>query len=111
VEIAKAQAAAGRRRELYYFRDQQGLEVDFLMPGPRGSLLLLEVKSTHTPTPDLARSLERVARALTAADSRRAVRTLLVHRPPLHRSPAPSVAPGVPARPWDEFVLELSHHR
>ena len=30
-EIVKAQFNAGRRRELYYFRDQQGLEVDFLV--------------------------------------------------------------------------------
>jgi len=107
-EIVKAQAAAGRRRELYHFRDQQGLEVDFLLPGPRGSLLLLEVKSTHTPTPDLARSLERLARALEGVKPHHAVRMLVVHRPPLRRSPAPSVAPGVPARPWDEFVRELA---
>ncbi len=32
-EIVKAQTNAGRRRELYYFRDEQGLEVDFLVPG------------------------------------------------------------------------------
>ena len=30
--MAKAQLNAGRRRELYYFRDQQGLEVDFVVP-------------------------------------------------------------------------------
>jgi hypothetical protein len=32
-EIAKVQAHAGRRRQLYTFRDQQGLEVDFVVPG------------------------------------------------------------------------------
>ena len=31
-EILKAQLNAGRRREIYYFRDQQGLEVDFVLP-------------------------------------------------------------------------------
>lgn len=32
-ELVKTQLNAGRRRELYYFRDQQGLEVDFVVPG------------------------------------------------------------------------------
>jgi hypothetical protein len=31
-EIVKAKVNAGRRLELYYFRDQQGLEVDFIVP-------------------------------------------------------------------------------
>lgn len=31
-EIVKAQVNAGRRPELYFFRDQQGLEVDFVVP-------------------------------------------------------------------------------
>jgi len=31
-EIVKYQLNAGRRRELYYFRDHQGLEVDFVVP-------------------------------------------------------------------------------
>ena len=31
-EIAKLQVNAGRRVQLYHFRDQQGLEVDFLVP-------------------------------------------------------------------------------
>jgi len=33
-EILKNQTNAGLRKELYYFRDQQGLEVDFLLPRP-----------------------------------------------------------------------------
>ena len=61
-EIVKAQANAGRRRELYYFRDQQCLEVDFVMPGRSGTLRLLEAKAART------------------------------------------VAPGVQAWPWQEFV-------
>ena len=53
-EIVKAQVNAGRRRELYYFRDQQGLEVDFVVPGSGGGMRLLEVKATRTPTPAMA---------------------------------------------------------
>src|SRR5581483_4913337 len=46
-EIVKAQLNAGRRRELYYFRDQQGLEVDFLAPGRGGAVRLVEVKASR----------------------------------------------------------------
>src|SRR6266581_3408314 len=35
-EILKSQVNRGLRKELYYFRDQQGLEVNFLVPRPNG---------------------------------------------------------------------------
>ena len=44
-EIAKAQVNTGRRREIYFFRDQQGLEVDFVVPRPGGGVRLIEVKA------------------------------------------------------------------
>src|SRR5213082_3033386 len=44
-EILKSQADRGMpRKELYYFRDQQGLEVDFLLPRPNAKLWLIEAK-------------------------------------------------------------------
>ena len=55
-EIAKAQLGAGRRRELYFFRDQQGLEVDFLVPGPSGSVTFVEAKASRTPAPEIGRA-------------------------------------------------------
>lgn len=45
-EIAKHQIGARRRRELYYFRDQQGLEVDFLVPLGAGRVALAEAKAS-----------------------------------------------------------------
>ncbi len=62
-EIVKAQIHRGRRRELYYFRDQQGLEVDFVVPVGPSKLALLEAKHTRTPTPDMATALARLAGA------------------------------------------------
>lgn len=56
-EILKAQSNRGRRRELYFFRDQQGLEVDFVVPEPEGRVLFLEAQWTRTPTPAMARPL------------------------------------------------------
>jgi hypothetical protein len=62
-ELAKQQVNSGGRVELYYFRDQQGLEVDFIVPrGPR-RLALIETKSTTTPTPAMARPLVQLAGA------------------------------------------------
>ncbi len=63
-EIVKAQVNRGLRRELYYFRDQQGLEVDFIIPTGPGRLTLLEAKASRTPRPDTAGPLERLAKSI-----------------------------------------------
>jgi predicted AAA+ superfamily ATPase len=63
-ELMKCQVNAGRRRELYYFRDQQGLEVDFLLPVGARRLRLIEVKASRTVTPEAAGSLERLGAAI-----------------------------------------------
>jgi predicted AAA+ superfamily ATPase len=60
-EIIKTQINAGKRRELYYFRDQQGLEVDFIIP-KKDKLLLCEVKATKTIDPRMAFPMESLAR-------------------------------------------------
>jgi predicted AAA+ superfamily ATPase len=39
-EILKQQIGSGRPRALYYFRDQQGLEVDFIVPAGDRRLFL-----------------------------------------------------------------------
>ncbi len=63
-EIVKAQVNAGKRRELYFFRDEQGLEVDFVVPTGPAELLLLEAKATRTLRPEMAAPAERLARAI-----------------------------------------------
>ncbi len=63
-ELLKNLLNAGKRPELFHFRDQQGLEVDFVVPGPAGSLRLIEAKWTRTVTPDMARPLARLAAAM-----------------------------------------------
>src|SRR5256884_5568002 len=58
--ILKSQVNRGLRKELYYFRDQQGLEVDFLVPRPNVGLWLIEAKAGKTVHPWMAaRSEER----------------------------------------------------
>ncbi len=43
-------------RELYYFRDQQGLEVDFLVPQSNSNLWLVEATASKTVRPSMAAS-------------------------------------------------------
>lgn len=74
-EIFKHRLNRGRERGLYYFRDQQGLEVDFVLDDGDRRLTLLEAKATRTPRPDMARSLARLASAIK--DYR--TRAFLVH--------------------------------
>jgi predicted AAA+ superfamily ATPase len=107
-EIVKAQLNAGRRRELYYFRDQQGLEVDFVAPGKGGALRLIEAKAARTVTPGDAVSMQRVAAAWKKRRGAKGrVEQLLVHRPARGAVPSRAVAPGVQAWPWQEFITQV----
>src|SRR6202049_2566526 len=75
-EILKSQANQGMRKELYYFRDQQGLEVDFLAPRPNSSLWLIEAKAGRTVRPSMANPLLALRRALLKQTGR----LIVVHR-------------------------------
>ena len=108
-EIVKAQVNAGRRRELYFFRDQQGLEVDFLMPARNGAVRLIEAKASRTPVPAMAVSMARLADALKAkrpADT--GIEQVLVHRPSRHPLRSTALLPGAKAMAWPEFVANLN---
>jgi predicted AAA+ superfamily ATPase len=63
-EIVKRQVNAGRRREIYYFRDQQGLEVDLIVPRSGRVLTLMEVKASRTVLPDSVRQISRLKKAI-----------------------------------------------
>jgi predicted AAA+ superfamily ATPase len=108
-EIAKSQVNGGRRRELYYFRDEQGLEVDFLMPGPGASVALVECKAGRTVTPAMAAPMQRLADALKRKRGKvaAAVPMFLVHQEAKSGTPTQAVSPGVRALPWRKFFGEL----
>jgi hypothetical protein len=104
-EIAKAQVNSGRRRELFYFRDEQGLEVDFLVPGRGGSVTLLECKAGRTVTPSMAAPMQRLAEAMRRKGPvGTPVDMFLVHQAPRSRFDTEAVAPGVRAIGWREYV-------
>lgn len=103
-EIVKSQVNAGQRREIYYFRDQTGLEVDFVIPQPGGRIRFLEVKASRTVTPDMTVPMRRLAEAWALhAPSRGVAEMFLLHEysPTAPRTHA--VAPGVKAMPWTEY--------
>ena len=107
-EIVKAQVNRGQRPEIYFFRDEQGLEVDFLVPGGGGSISLVECKASRTVTPAMAAPMQRLAEALRKKRrSGTRVEMSLVHQAPKTSAGTQAVAPGVRAWAWPEFVGRL----
>jgi predicted AAA+ superfamily ATPase len=107
-EIVKAQLAAGGRRELYHFRDQQGLEVDFVVPGRGSSLMLVECKNSRTVTPAMAAPMLRLRDAVAKRRGEKTpVSMVLVHQPPGVAGGTHAVMPGVRALAWPEFIERL----
>lgn len=102
-EIAKLQVNRGRRVELYFFRDQQGLEVDFLVPGEAQRLALVEVKASRTVTPAMAQPLARLA----ASISGRSTRARLVHTGTDTGGAGRALSPGISAMTLPELLADL----
>lgn len=104
-EIVKHQINSGRRKQLYYFRDQQGLEVDFIVPTGDAKLLVIEAKAVRSVTPDTGASLNKLTRAISRYETEKCV----VHLNPLSKSVKKefySLSPGIKAIP----VSEISEH-
>ncbi|MDF9832920.1 putative AAA+ superfamily ATPase [Ereboglobus sp. PH5-5] len=102
-EILKNQINRGARKELYYFRDERGLEVDFLVPAGKGRVHLVEAKATRTPAPAMAVPM----RSLAAAMKDKIADAYLVHRPAKTPAPTSALAPGVSAVSLPELVEKL----
>src|SRR5271169_1358519 len=102
-EILKSQSNRGMRKELYYFRDQQGLEVDFLVPRRNSNLWLIEAKAGKTVRPSMASPLLSLRRAL----AKRFVRLIVVHRKSRSQLTTAAIARGVEALDVERFIQEL----
>lgn len=89
-EIVKHRVGRGLDRGLYYFRDRQGLEVDFMIDEGNRRVTLIEAKATRTPMPDDGKVLSRLAGSM----SERTVQAWVVHE---GRSPTSALRPGVRA--------------
>ena len=111
-EIAKSQINQGLRRELYYVRDQQGLEVDFIMPAAGGGYALVEAKATRSPTSEMAKPMQSLARAWAGAAHKQPLqRATLVHRVARAGVASTAIAPGVEAVAFDAFVARVNARR
>ncbi|HEX7287213.1 MAG TPA: ATP-binding protein [Candidatus Angelobacter sp.] len=106
-EILKSQANRGQRKEIYFFRDQQGLEVDFVVPRPNTGMWLVEAKASKTVRPAMAAPLLSLQRSL-AKDRRRNTRLLVVHRKSRTPYETSTLASGVEASDVERFVKELN---
>ncbi|MGH9531907.1 MAG: ATP-binding protein [Terriglobales bacterium] len=103
-EILKSQVNSGKRKELYYFRDQQGLEVDFLVPQPNAQLWLVECKAAKTVRPAMASPLLNLRRSM----AKRSGRLIVVHQKSRLALATAALARGVEALELERFVRELN---
>jgi predicted AAA+ superfamily ATPase len=80
-ELRKQLAASGKPRNLWFYRDQNNHEVDFILEDAH-NLSLYECKWTSTPTTSLASSLKKVQKIFTdqAGSKVRIVRCALISR-------------------------------
>jgi predicted AAA+ superfamily ATPase len=103
-EILKSQVNQGGRKELYYFRDHQGLEVDFLLPRPNAGLWLIECKAGKTVRPAMAAPLLALRRTMET----RTTRLIVVYGKSRSAQATRAVARGVEAIELDRFVASLT---
>lgn len=103
-EIIKLQMNSGRSRQLYYFRDQQGLEVDFLVPWGDHKLILLEAKASRTVWPETAESLSRLSKVVSNYD----VDRFLIYRPSKGKESISALRPGIKALSIEKLLSALS---
>ena len=104
-EILKSQVNQGRRKELYHFRDQQGLEVDFLFPSGQGGLWMVECRASKTVHPSIAGPLASLHRSMGEGAP---VRSSVVHRESTSAPPTRALAPAVEALNVRAFVNDLN---
>lgn len=107
-EIIKSQLNSGRRRELYYFRDEQGLEVDFVVPEAGGRLSLVECKSSRTVMPSMASPMQRLSESIQKNRGPGAIKSMsLVFQSPAGTDHTTAIAKGIKALDWRAFIAGM----
>lgn len=103
-EILKSQINRGQRKELYYFRDQQGLEIDFLIPRSNARFWLVEAKASKTVQPSMAAPML----SLSHLAQNRATRRIVVYRNPRTGTAFTALARGAEALTLEQFSAEIN---
>lgn len=102
-EILKCQINRGQRKEHYYFRDQQGLEVDSLLPTQNAGVWLIEATAEKTIQTPMTNPLLPLERAL----GKRSRRLLVVHRKAATSFETTAIAKSVEAFDVEAFSEQL----
>lgn len=92
-EILKHRINQGRAPHLYCFRDERGLEIDFVVDRGNRRLILIEAKATRTPKPAMARPIVSLAGGIHGHE----VRSCVVHESSGSGGKAVALFPGVKA--------------
>lgn len=103
-EILKSQVNRGQRKELYYFRDQQGLEIDFVVPQPNARVWLVEAKASKTVQSAMAAPMLSLDRSA----GNRATRRMVVHRRSRTGPEFAVLARGAEALTMEKFAGEIN---
>jgi len=103
-EILKSQINRGQRKELYYFRDQQGLEIDFVVPQPNARFWLVEAKASKTVHPSMAAPML----SLAGATGDRATRRIVVYRKPRTGPAFTALTKGAEALTVEQFARTIN---
>jgi predicted AAA+ superfamily ATPase len=107
-EIIKSQVNQGQRRALYYFRDQQGLEVDFIKLNDGGTATFIEAKATRSPQPSMLSPMIRLIKAWhDTAQQVKLTPSILVHRAAKNAIESAAIAPGCRAMTFEKFAEHL----
>lgn len=99
-EIVKNQINHGKRKNIYYYRNQQGLEVDFIVPRNAGELDLLEVKASKTPLPSMAASLLKAKKLFSNVKTN----AYLIHQPSSSQRYGPKISKDVLALTIHDYL-------
>jgi hypothetical protein len=106
-EILKSQINRGQRKELYYFRDQQGLEVDFVVPQRNARFWLVEAKASKTVHSSMAAPMLSLAHATGDRASRR----IVVYRKSRTGPAFTVLAKGAEALTLEQFAGEINDRK
>ncbi len=106
-EIVKSQVGMGKPRELYFFRDEQGLEVDFLKPLKGKTLALIEVKASSTLNISLIQPMKRLSQAIESQKEKpKEVKQYLVYRP-VGKETHPYLSSAVQSLSYQSLLKDL----
>ena len=104
-ETLKSQWARAEEGDVYYFRDEQGLEVDLVVASHAGTVTLAECKTSATISPQMSEPMRRLAKAF--ASDGLDVAMQLIYKPNEATLRVPTAGSGVQALSCREFVQGL----